>query len=144
MIPETQRLAWEQMRASRALSACQWRVYDYLARCPGQTRNEVDRDLGNGQPNATYSRRLAELERMGALRRGPARRCTVSGRLCEAWFITGQPATKPPKRRSRKAVLESAFVAIKALLTTANGFPPDHTVLTIRSVVEKADRESAT
>lgn len=92
------------------LSACQWQVWSYLAECKTPpTRNELDRALGGGQPNAPYSRRLVELERRGIIARGPARACSVTGFQSATWTaLAAEPreiARKPsPTSLERRAL----------------------------------------
>lgn len=90
-IPATQQAAFDAIIASGRLGRAQQEVFTLLAARPlGLTRNELDRELGHGRPNASHSRRLAEMERRGVLSRGPARTCLVTGHRCETWIVTWQ------------------------------------------------------
>lgn len=80
------------------LSVRRWEVYSHLFQHGPLTRNELDRDLAHGRPNPAYSRRLAEMERMGVLARVGVRVCLVSGFNAELWDVTDQLPTKLPVR----------------------------------------------
>lgn len=91
--------AYEHMRREGLLAGAQLEVYEGLARLGGLTRNELDQALSGGQPNPTFSRRLAEMERRGVVSRGKARECCVTGRKCEVW--TAVPRAIPTARLPR-------------------------------------------
>jgi len=135
--PATQLAAYEHIKRSGVLARAQFQVYEYLTFHPGATRNEVDRDLGCGRPNANASRRLVELERRGLLRRGDPRLCSVTGHACETWWTT--TATDPlplPKARPRLPLLESTLATIRSLVSSSSAeVCPDGTVAAIRKVV---------
>lgn len=138
-IPATQLEAYERLKASGALGRAQFAVYEYIAFHPGCTRNELDRALGEGRPNANFSRRLAELERMGLLCRGPARPCAVTSHNCKVWTATGNSLPlRVRKGPSRRAQLEGAFRQIRTLLKSGGRkVLPDATLTTIERLVDE-------
>lgn len=143
----TQEAAWNRIRPTLAKS--QAAVVGLLIERPSLTRNEIDRELGHGMVNAVFSRRLAELERMGVLSRGPVRACSVTGHPCETWVVTWEMPSKPPSgkaRRSKRKVVESAFQTIASLLERPPEAPllEGPTLTAIRQVVEKAKEEVST
>lgn len=144
MIPATQALAYARIRESGVLQRMQWRVFAWLAENGPATRNEIDLALGGGRPNANYSRRLADMERMGAIARGDARLCAVTGRPCETWAVTWQMPVKLLKRTSERAALVSVAKTVARLVRSprARTFP-DATLEQIRAVVEAAHVEAA-
>lgn len=97
--------AYRRIEEDGSLSAAQWAVYDALFRSPaGLTRNELDQKLSPGRPNALHSRRLAEMERAGVVRRLAARACSVSGHKCEVWDVTDAVPSEVGRRgRQSKA-----------------------------------------
>lgn len=84
---QTQLAAYEQLVQEGRIAGLQRDVYFHLLVVPDAplTRNELDAALGNGAPNAGYSRRLAEMERRGLVRRATARECRITSRVCETW-----------------------------------------------------------
>ena len=102
--------AWQRIQEEGLLRQAEQAVYGALFRSEaGLTRNELDRQLAPGQPNAPYSRRLAEMERSGAVRRVGARGCAVSGHTCEVWDVTdgipvrAEPEAAPPMPTTEQA-----------------------------------------
>jgi hypothetical protein len=83
----TQLAAYYQIVNEGRINGLQRDVYHYLllTSAGAVTRNELDAALGNGAPNAGYSRRLAEMERRGLVRRAAVRECRVTQRPCETW-----------------------------------------------------------
>jgi hypothetical protein len=105
MISATQAAGWEWITSR--LPACEAEVWEYLFTHPCRTRNEIDRDLGHGQPNCQASRRLAAMERKGVVSRSATyRACTVTGRRCETWWAveaSHRPVPKPVPLKRRFA-----------------------------------------
>lgn len=87
MTPATQSTAYQTLVQDGRLKGLQREVYHYLllGSATPVTRNELDAALGNGAPNAGYSRRLAEMERRGLVRRAAVRECRITQRPCETW-----------------------------------------------------------
>lgn len=98
---QTQLVAYEQLVQDGRIAGLQRDVYFHLLVVPDAplTRNELDAALGNGAPNAGYSRRLAEMERRGLVRRTTARECRITGRVCETWEAI--PDAKPSASTGR-------------------------------------------
>lgn len=73
------------------------RLQTWAAMCvrerPGLTSAELAREYCPLDPRR-IGRRLAECERFGMVRRGEARKCTVSGRNAATWYPTETP-TQP-------------------------------------------------
>ena len=139
---ENSRAAYAAIMASGKISASRKAVYRYLHEHGPATRNQIDRALGNGEPNPAYSRRLTELEAMGLIARvGTTGR---TGRIgSDLWDVTECSEPKPiQKRRTRRQALESAFRIIKRLVhgSAADVFMPA-TIESIRKVVEATDAE---
>jgi len=81
--PETSRLAEKHMVESGSLGEQRKRVLAYVRMYPGDTAREYD--LSNLTSGA-FHRRLVELERMGLVRRGGPRKCSVGGRMAHTWY----------------------------------------------------------
>lgn len=123
-IRATTSAAYERMLKEGRLPTAQWAVWSLLYRHqqsplvsgPGLTRNEIDRLLSQGQPNPTYSRRLTEMERLGTIERGPARRCSISRHLAETWWaldrLPVKPVALPVPPPQRDALLQRFGAAI--------------------------------
>lgn len=99
MIRATSSEAYRIIHESGLLSASRMAVYSHLYRCGPLTRNEIDRNLAEGRPNPTYSRRLAEMERMCVLARVGERVCSVTGFRAEMWDVTDRLPQPLAKRR---------------------------------------------
>src|SRR5262245_36086994 len=61
-------------------------VLGLVRRTPGRTAQELGREHRVGDIRQ-INRRLPELEEMGLVLRGPARRCAVTGRQAHAWDV---------------------------------------------------------
>jgi hypothetical protein len=78
--------------AARTVAAAVGELQEWAAACVRQSPGLTQRELG-----ALYcptdprkiGRRLAECERLGMVRRGVARVCSVSGRRAETWWPIG-------------------------------------------------------
>ena len=81
--PEPSHVAARDLVASGELGRQQALALDLVRRRPGLTSHE----LADGNVTLRYmaARRLPELSRKGLVRRGPARRCRVTGRLATTW-----------------------------------------------------------
>ena len=89
--PETSHVAALRHVAS-ALSLRRSQVYDVVARYPDQTSNELGLRMTQAFPDlelraasASPQKRLPELEKLGLIVRGQARKCTSSGYQAHTW-----------------------------------------------------------
>jgi len=109
--------AYEEIRDSGLLSKRRWETYQALALYGPLTRNEVDAQLAPGQPNASFSRRLCELERLGVISRADVRVCRVTGKNCDTWDITDNtPSREAPVPRRAVKVTGEKLEAVLAVL----------------------------
>lgn len=138
MIPETQLAGLADV--TERLPAAQRQVVDFITAHLGVTRNELDKALGAGQPNANFSRRLTELEAKGLIHRGDPRLCNVSGRRATTWWPGPGLAATEGRPKSRREVLEEAIAGIKAQLARA-AVLPDGALDNIRTIVDQVDRD---
>ena len=69
-------------------------VLEAVRAAPGSTGRELARRLDCSDVN-TPARRLANLAERGLVKRGPERRCAVTGMTAQTWFLTG---TVPARR----------------------------------------------
>jgi hypothetical protein len=67
------------------LSGLRRRAAALVTKYPGRIARELSELAGDGDPR-TLNRRLGEVERTGLVRRGVARRCAVTGKLCATWW----------------------------------------------------------
>lgn len=81
--PITSHLAAEKIRPHLAA------LHEWTVRCvtetPGATQGELGRKYCENDPRK-IGRRLVEVERMGLLRRGDIRKCSISGRPAVTWW----------------------------------------------------------
>lgn len=112
-MPATQAAAYQQLVQEGRLKGLQAEVYWFLGNTGPATRNELDAALGNGAPNAGYSRRLAEMERRGLVRRTTARECRITGRVCETWEAI--PDAKPSASTGRMKTADRPLSAAERL-----------------------------
>lgn len=77
--PATSRLAAESL----ALDNVRARALACIRKRPGMTAREHDNLMG-----WDVHKRLKELEDMGLIHRGEARRCTITGRMAATWYST--------------------------------------------------------
>ena len=133
IVPATQLAAWEAIRDSGDLGRYQWETYDFIARNPGTTRNEIDHALAPGRPNPPYSRRLSELERAGVIHRLGTR----DGR--DRWYATqartvNRGAIKAPAAKRDRELLER----IRAILEDrSSALFPDPRVTRIKILIDE-------
>lgn len=111
MIRRTSAEAYRIIQESGLLSTSRWAVYSHLFRQGPLTRNEIDRNLAQGRPNPTYSRRLAEMERIGVLARVGERVCSVTGFRAEMWDVTDGLPQKLERRRGPSRAVVQRLVA---------------------------------
>jgi len=111
--------AYRRLRDSGTLSRLRWIVYDQLWHHGPLTRNELDAALrGPSTINASYSRRLTELEDMGLAARVGVRQCLFSGRNCEVWDVTDLDTPLPiekPKAARDEVLFAIASDAVRRL-----------------------------
>jgi hypothetical protein len=75
--------------AGRAAGKRLTRLHRWAVRCVAETPGLTQRELGAKHcPDdpRRIGRRLAECDRLGLLVRGPARKCSVSGKRAETWW----------------------------------------------------------
>ncbi len=84
--PETSHLAAAEIVPHLA-DLHRWAV-ECVTQSPGQTQRELGATYCPTDPRK-IGRRLNELERIGRLRRGTERPCTISGRMAETWYPVG-------------------------------------------------------
>lgn len=110
--------AYQSLRDSGVLSNLRWAVYDALFHHGPMTRNELDARLkGQSTINASYSRRLTELESIGLAHRPETKLCPHTNRRCDAWDVTSlhRPVAPPPAPPTKGTVIAS----LKQLLREA-------------------------
>lgn len=111
MMRATSSEAYRIILESGLLSASRMAVYSHLYHEGALTRNEIDRNLAEGRPNPTYSRRLAEMERMGVLARVGVRVCAVTGFRADTWDVTDRLPQPLAKRRGPTRAMVQSVVA---------------------------------
>lgn len=120
--PDTARRAYWEMESSGALKGARLEVVRSLAFKPGSTAGELAVTSRSNRNNVAT--RLSELEHLGVVAKAGERRCSVSGKVCVTWRMTGSgPVGKIVRRtgRTAKAVALMSQVA-DALDDTSVGF----------------------
>ena len=130
-MPPTQAAAYQQLVKEGRLKGIQAEVYWFLGSTGPATRNELDSALGEGKPNAPYSRRLSEMERRGLVRRGPVRECRITEHSCETWetIPDASPIDEP--------------AAVAAAPTAAAGTSPMSSLSAMATPCRRASRSTA-
>jgi hypothetical protein len=105
------------------LPKCEAGVLDYLRRFPLLTRNELDYGIGQGRPNCQASRRLSKMEERGVIARGTVRPCSITGRQCETWHVTGNAPKPLTKLRTVRQRHEELVKGLEDILRKADGYP---------------------
>lgn len=82
--PATSKLAAHDIQ--QHLGELQRLALDAVAMWPRCTSTELARHLNRGDPRV-LNRRLPELREAGLVRDGPARKCSVTGRMATTWEI---------------------------------------------------------
>jgi hypothetical protein len=80
--------SWAAARAvedSCELAGLRRRAVELVTQNPGRIARELSSLAGDSDPR-TLNRRLGEVEDMGLVRRGEARRCAVTNKLCATWW----------------------------------------------------------
>lgn len=104
MARDTSKAALAELEADGALTRMQKRVLAWLTAHGPATRSEVDAGMREAnEVNPSYHKRLIELERAGVVARGEPRPCSITGKNCDVWRATGEPARKPAPRLELKA-----------------------------------------
>lgn len=85
--------AYEAIKESGLLGKMQLRVLEVVANHGPITANEVNERLGG----YGYHKRLSELQRFGVVHTPESRKCSVTGRRCMLWELTGQTFLWNPK-----------------------------------------------
>ena len=89
------------------IASLQEKVLDALQNKGPMTARELDKELGGAR--STAGRRLSELKIQGKVCKGPARRCSITGRSAIEWRLGGTPQQelpKPPTSKQAKAILK--------------------------------------
>jgi hypothetical protein len=71
------------------LGPLQERALNILRQMPGATARELSA-FAKDQDPATIRRRLSELTRLGLVRMGESRPCSVTGMRSQTWYPTGE------------------------------------------------------
>ena len=82
--PDTSREAANEITESGARGRMVRLAVRLVAQYPGRTSNELDR-LAE-RPDGAIRKRLNDGRRLGLLRVGVERECTVTGRRCQTWW----------------------------------------------------------
>lgn len=110
--------AYTKIKQGGLLKKRQWEAYNAIYWYGPLTRNELDdiciTKMSLKAPdtrNPPWSRRLAELERMGVIKRIGSRACNKTNFNSDEWEVTDQlPEKVPPKpRKPRANVLRAAL-----------------------------------
>lgn len=123
MIRETSIQAYNQVCASGILGKMQLKAYEVLSHLPdedfGITGNELDQICSPGKTNASYHKRLSELERMGLAHVIGKRICKISGHEDLVWGSTElvpENFSGDPNRISKKEWADAAMDAERFML----------------------------
>ena len=118
--PETCRLAYEQMSADGTLSKRRLEIACQMSReKTPKTAGELGKTLRTNRNNVAT--RLAEMTHLGVAEKVYERACTVTGKQCWTWQLTGkQPKGSVPKGESKtglyKKERDAANVKVADLL----------------------------
>lgn len=82
--PETSKAAARQLTLFELRDLRKWAA-DCVRKSPGLTQRELG-DQYCPSDLRKIGRRLAECEKKGLVRRGPARKCSITGRSAETWY----------------------------------------------------------
>lgn len=108
--------------AADAIRPVLGRLHEWTVRCVTETPGRTQRELGARycpDDPRRIGRRLAECERLGLLRRGAVRKCSVSGRNAETWWpntadrevvMQGQPGDGASDSQPRSAKQQPRMV----------------------------------
>ena len=88
--PETSRQAADEIAG--AVAALQWWAVVCVRMSPGKTQRELGA-IYCPDDLRKIGRRLGEAAKKGLLRRGPVRKCSITGRNAETWY---PPAESTP------------------------------------------------
>lgn len=87
--PSTSHEAAREIVADGTLASQQAIVLDLVRRHPDLTAQELAR--AGGITRDVTTRRLPELERVGKVERGPARKCGITGKKAATWTARKDP-----------------------------------------------------
>lgn len=109
--------AYSLIVSSGLVNASQQEVWKFMAEADkGFTGTELDRAMARpDEANASYHKRLSELEGVGLVVARGERPCTVTGMMCIEWFhVDGAPKnSSAPAKRGKKLVeqMQADFAA---------------------------------
>jgi hypothetical protein len=68
-------------------------ILNRIAACVKHTPNQTGAELSKALGNSGAYRRLSEVKKLGLVKKGEKRICTVSGKMADTWF----PDDSPPE-----------------------------------------------
>jgi hypothetical protein len=110
---ETSIEAFKVIQSSGLVNDSQQKVWKFMREAgKGFTGTELDRAMAHeGEANASYHKRLSELETLGLVVGAEQRECSVTGMMCVEWFAI-DAAPKEVKKAVRGG--KKAFEAERA------------------------------
>lgn len=90
--PATSHLAAEQIANDGTLGRRLQQALDAVTAHPGLTDNELEVTCGGF--NGSIRKRNNDLRHLGILRNGPDRKCTVTERMAQTWYVVVTVPTK--------------------------------------------------
>lgn len=136
--------AYAAIVASGWISRSRKAVYGWLYEHGPADRNAIDRALGQGQPNPTYSRRLVEMESMGIIARVGQTK-GQHGMTVDLWDVTDAmpPAERPRRAKVKKVDRTETYEQLRKLLTHPRALSmPDGTLRAALSIIEATEGEA--
>jgi hypothetical protein len=119
MIAHTSLMAYALLR--ERLTRVQFATYKHVDAHPGLTGGEIERAM-----SATHRKRLSDLEKLGVVRQGPERACSITNQKCVTWYVIPDAVprkrvrTKPPKPSEILAFVEEVE-RVHAVVAASNG-----------------------
>jgi hypothetical protein len=84
--PKSSARAAERIAKPEKLGPAMARALQLVTQNPGKTRNELDALAGDPK-SGTVGKRCSDLaDKYGLIKRGPERRCTVTGEIVQTWY----------------------------------------------------------
>lgn len=115
MVRDTSLAVYRDLEQSGALSRLRLLVAKDVAEHGPTTQAETNRRFTAGSKHAfSFPQRFSELEEMGVIRAVGTRKCTVTGRDCLTWDLTGRMPTKFQPRESMRQLLRELLAAYLA------------------------------
>lgn len=117
---DTSKEAYQQICANGLLQQRQLETYEILYRFGPLTRNEIDErgceeyGVKGVRANPPWSRRLADMERMGVIRRVGQRSDPTTNFLADLWDVTS--ALPVPIPKNKRFTKKQKHAALKRLL----------------------------